>query len=216
MKINRGEKIAIVGRSGSGKTTLVKLLANLYKPVNGNIAINGVDIDQISQDAIGSLISIVPQIPIVFNKTIKDNITLDDPSISETEVKNVLETANFLEEVEQMPMGIDTLISGQSGNLSGGQIQRLAIARALVRKPQFLILDEATSSLDSNNEKIIYENLKEQKITSLIISHRLATIIDSDKIYVLDNGLILESGNHNQLLLDKSTYYNLFNSQQIH
>lgn len=216
MKIEKGEKIAIVGKSGSGKTTLVKLLANLYKPVNGNITINGVDIDQISQNTLGSLISIVPQIPIVFNKTIKDNITLDDPSISETEVKKALEIANFVEEVEQMPMGIDTLISGQSGNLSGGQIQRLAIARALVRKPQFLILDEATSSLDSNNEKIIYENLKEQKITSLIISHRLATIIDSDNIYVLDNGLIVESGNHNQLLLNKGTYYNLFNSQQIH
>lgn len=210
----RGDKVGIVGISGSGKTTLVKLLANLYKPTQGIILINGIDTKKISSETYNNIISIVPQVPIVFNKTIKNNITLDDSNISDNQVEYALKLANFWDEVKAMPLGINTFISGQGGNLSGGQIQRLALARALVRSPQLVILDEATSSLDSRNESIIYENLRKQNITTIIISHRLATISDSDMTYVIDNGRIIESGNHLELIKNKSVYYELF-SQQV-
>lgn len=215
LQVKRGEKIAIVGASGSGKTTIIKLLAGLYEPTKGNIKVNGINIEKLAKHSYSKMFSIVPQTPITFDKTIKDNITLDDSSISEDEIKNALKMVNLLNEVELMPMGMNTMISSQGGNLSGGQVQRLALARALVRNPQVLILDEATSSLDSKNEYFIYENLKKRNTSLISISHRISTIMDSDYIYVFDKGKIVESGSHNELIKLHKVYYELFTKQQL-
>ncbi|MGO5066240.1 peptidase domain-containing ABC transporter [Clostridium sporogenes] len=213
MNIKRGECIAIVGASGTGKTTLVKLIAGLYSPTDGQIIMNRNNIATISKDTYLQTLSIVTQVPVLFNKTIRNNIILDDSSISDEEVIRALSYSNLWEEVKNMPLGLDTIISGQGGNLSGGQIQRLSLARALVRHPQLLVMDEATSSLDSINEKIIYNNLKEACITQIVISHRLSTIMNADYIYVLDKGNIIEHGTHNDLIKQKGIYNQMFNEQ---
>jgi len=209
----KGQKISIVGTSGSGKTSLVKILAGLYKPSNGKVLINNIELEEISSDSFNSVVSIVPQTPLVFNKTVRQNITLDDDKITDDMIIAALKTANFYSDVKEMPLGLNTYLSGQGGNLSGGQIQRLALARAIVREPQLLILDEATSSLDAINERVIYENLRKKNITTIIISHRLLTISDSDMIYVIDNNTFAERGQHGDLMSMKGKYYDLFNQQ---
>lgn len=213
LNLERGKTIAIVGKSGSGKTTLVKILAHLYKPTSGAVTINGIDIEKID-DSYNNLVTIVPQIPIFFNKSIKDNIVLNNETITDLQVEEALELSNFLLEVKQMPMGIHTMVSGQGGNISGGQIQKLSIARALVKKPQLLILDEATSSLDPWNERIIYQNLKKVGITLLIISHRMSAVSDADRIYVLQDGTFIESGLHDELIEKEGAYFRLFDNEK--
>lgn len=213
LEIRAGEKIAVVGLSGSGKTTLTKLLSNLYKPTKGSIQVNGLNINNIDSQSIINLFSFVPQSPVIFNKSIRDNVTLGDQSYSDEDVINSLKQACIWNDVQKMPMGLYTIISGQGGNLSGGQIQRISLARALLKKPQILIMDEATSSLDVWNEKNIYFNLKKQNISQIIISHRLSTIKDADCIYVLSNGMFVEKGNHDELMNLKKIYYDLFKNQ---
>ncbi|EQK48708.1 ABC transporter family protein [[Clostridium] bifermentans ATCC 19299] len=215
MDIKKGDKVAIVGLTGSGKTTIVKLIAGLYKPNKGKIKINGINFDNIRLDKLNGLMTIVPQIPIVFNKTIRDNITLEDESINDKKVVDALECACLLDDVSKMPMGLNTYISGQAGNLSGGQIQRLSLARALVRKPQLLIMDEATSSLDAITEDKIYYNLKKMGITTIIISHRLSTVNDADCIYYIEKGNLIESGKHKDLMCLCEPYKKLFEQQFV-
>ena len=213
ISVKRGECIAIVGASGSGKTTLVKLIANLYAPTEGEITINENNVNNISMETFMQAVSIVTQAPVVFNKTIRNNIVLDDTSICDENVIWALSVVNLWEEIRNMPLGLDTIISGQGGNLSGGQIQRISLARALIRHPQFLVLDEATSSLDSINEKIIYNNLKKECITQIVISHRLSTIMNADYIYVLSKGTIVEHGVHINLMKKNGIYAQMFNGQ---
>ncbi|MBS6114263.1 peptidase domain-containing ABC transporter [Thomasclavelia spiroformis] len=213
LELKKGEKVAVVGLSGSGKTTLIKVLSNLYLPTSGTILINGIDVSDIDMNSIVNKFSFVPQSPVFFNKSIRSNITLDDDSITDETVINVLKLANIWDEIKLMPMGLDTIVSGQGGNMSGGQIQRLSLARALINNPKVLIMDEATSSLDVWNEKIIYSNLKKAKISQLIISHRLSTVKDADRIYVLCKGNIGERGTHEELMKMKGLYYNLFKNQ---
>ncbi len=213
INLTKGKCIAIVGASGSGKTTLLKLITKLYEPSNGNITINGNDLKCISNDTYLNIISMVTQYPVMFNKTIRNNIVLDNKDISDEEIIKALKIANIWEEIEKMPLGLDTFISGQGGNLSGGQIQRIAIARAIVNKPELLILDESTSSLDSINEQKIYINLRKENITQLIVSHRLSTVANADYIYVLSNGRIVEQGDHLKLLGFNGLYANMFNEQ---
>lgn len=138
---------------------------------------------------------------------------MGDQSYSDEDVINFLKQACIWNDVQKMPMGLYTIISGQGGNLSGGQIQRISLARALLKKPQILIMDEATSSLNVWNEKNIYFNLKKQNISQIIISHRLSTIKDADCIYVLSNGMFVEKGNHDELMNLKKIYYDLFKNQ---
>ena len=214
LNLKSGETVAIVGKSGSGKTTLVKILAHLYKPTNGTVTINGIAIEKID-NSYNNLVTIVPQIPIFFNKSIKENIVLNNETITDLQVEKALELSNFLIEVKQMPMGIHTMVSGQDGNISGGQIQKLSIARALVGNPKLLILDESTSSLDPWNEKIIYHNLKKAGITLLIVSHRMSAVSDADRIYVLQDGTFVESGLHEELMKKKGAYFTLFNNEKI-
>lgn len=213
LDLKKGESIAIVGRSGSGKTTLVKLLSKLYFDFEGEILLNNNNLLNISNKSLSLLVGVVPQLPVYFNMTIRDNITLGDKSISTEAITRALKTVNFWDEVIQMPMQLETVVSGQGGNLSGGQIQKLSIARAIVRSPQLLILDEATSSMDPQNEKIVYNNLKAENISTVIVSHRLSTIQNASKILVLDHGDIIEAGNHMSLMAQKGLYYELFINQ---
>lgn len=207
--VNSGEKISIVGSSAAGKTTLVKLMGRLYSPSEGKILLNNYKANDFEDESYSKMIGIVPQIPLVFNKTIYENLTLGNGVISVIDVVEVLKMVNLWEEVKKMPMKLNTTISGQGGNLSGGQIQRLTIARALIKKPKLLILDEATSSLDSKNERIIFKNLKMSGITLIVISHRISTIEDSNRIYVLEDGCISAFGSHDELLKNNEYYSQL-------
>jgi ABC-type bacteriocin/lantibiotic exporter with double-glycine peptidase domain len=213
MKVEKGQKVSIVGLSGTGKTTIIKLIANLYRPTQGSIMINGnKELNQINDKLYGQMLGIVMQQPIVFNRTIRENLVMDAANVSEANIEQALRSVNLWEDVNVMPMKLNTVISGQGGNLSGGQIQRLTIARALIMKPQVLLLDEATSSVDVENEKLIFSNLKKLSITLIVISHRLSTVADSDRIYVLKDGTFVESGKQETLITTEGLYANLYKS----
>lgn len=213
IEVSKGEKIAIVGLSGSGKTTIVKLLARLYSPLKGEISVNNCPINLISSGDFNRIISIIPQVPFFFDGTILDNITVGIENYSHKNIQEALELVNLLDEINAMPLKLNTNLSGQGGNLSGGQIQRIAIARAILSKPELIIMDEATSSLDVSNEKLIYNNFKNMGLAQIIISHRLSSIIDSDRIYYIRNGKVVEVGNHEELCAKKGYYYELFQNK---
>lgn len=209
ISINKGEKVALIGSSGCGKTTIIKLISRLYQIQQGSIQMNGVDIGEISKNSFSELISIIPQTPMYLNKTVRENLIMNNQKISEDEIIEVLKNAEIFDDIESLPMGLNTHIS-QISNFSGGQMQRLNIARELLKKPSLLVLDEATSNLDSVTERKVLDNLKKAKISQLIITHRLDSILDADRIYVLDNGEIKESGNHQELLKKKGLYTDFY------
>ena len=211
--LQKGEKNAIVGASGSGKTTLIKLLMGLYEPTKGKIQI--IDANQRIYEPSSTEITVLPQSPLIFNRTIRDNIILDNTTYTDEDVINCLKKVRIWNEIDLMPLKLDTIVSSQGGNLSGGQMQRIALARALIRKPKVIILDEATSSLDVENEFAIYKLLKEEKITQLIITHRLNSIEDSDRIYYMKEGAIIASGNHEKLLKTCLEYREICNLTHI-
>ena len=206
LTIKKGEKVAIVGGSGSGKSTLSKLLVGLYEPNCGSIYYDNIDFRILNKKMVRQQIGIVPQDMTLFNKTIKENI-VGDMNIDDSQIMEACKLVNIHDEIKKMPMGYQTLVSEMGMNLSGGQRQRLILARALVKKPKIILLDEATSYLDNLNEKSIMDNLKKRGITTIIIAHRLSTIIDSDKIFVLEDGCILEEGNHKELMLNSKGLY---------
>lgn len=211
MHIPVGKKISIVGKSGDGKTTLAKLLVGLYRPSEGHIYYDDLEIDQWNLNALRNQIGIVPQDVSLFNKTIYENIVLDsNKEVSFEDVRSACQAAEILEEIETMPMGFNTIISEMGMNLSGGQRQRIMLARAILNKPQILILDEATSSLDNINQEKVSQNLSKLNCTQVIIAHRLSTIIDSDIVFVLEDGKIVEQGTHEELLTKGGTYYKLY------
>jgi HlyB family type I secretion system ABC transporter len=215
-EIKPGQTIALVGRSGSGKTTLSKLILGLYQPTTGSIEIDGKDLTTISLHSLRSQVGIVDQDTFLFSGTVKTNITLAKPGASQAEIQRAAELAGADEFIKKMPMGYDTEI-GEGGNmLSGGQRQRLAIARALLNNPRLLVFDEATSSLDTESEQIIQHNLEKirRDRSTIIIAHRLSTVQNADLILVLDKGVLIESGNHQQLMDKRGKYYHL-NQQQI-
>lgn len=214
--VSSGQKIAIVGNSGSGKSTIIKLLAKLYKSTEGSILINEkYNIEDINEENYSSMIGIVSQQTVMFNKTIRDNLKLYDDKITDDMIKKSLEIVNMWNDVNQMPMKLDTFISDESKNLSGGQIQKLSIARAILKNPKILVLDESTSSLDASNEIIIHNNLKAIGVTLIVISHRLSTVQDADCIYVLQNGCIQGSGSHAELMISNQLYHELYVKQCI-
>ena len=214
IKIEKGEKIALVGASGSGKSTLIKILSGLYEADEGKLLLNDIELHQLSEASLREMIAIIPQTPILFDKSIRDNLTLGKSDIGEEAIYNALSIACFKNEVDSMPMGLNTVISNSGGNLSGGQIQRLAIARTILSGAKVLILDEAMSSLDATNESDIYNNLKKLGYTILIITHRLSSIYDSDIIYVMDEGTIVDKGKHSELLKSCSLYSRLVKDQE--
>lgn len=213
LRVKKGEKIAIVGESGSGKSTIVKLLVGLYDLVSGEILYNSTNVKDISEQSLAHLIGVVAQDAALFNRSIKDNITLNRKEVTKQELYSVLRQVGILEEVLSMPMKEETLISEFGKNISGGQRQRLAMARTLINKPEILILDEATSSLDGLNEEDITKFLNSINCTQIIISHRLSTIKNVDYIYVLSHGEIIESGTLNNLSKPDTYFYKIFCSQ---
>ncbi|GAA0086070.1 peptidase domain-containing ABC transporter [Clostridium sp. CTA-7] len=215
IKIPKGKKVALVGESGSGKTTISKLLLKYYTPEEGKINVNGYNIEELDLYNLRENISYVPQNVELFSGSIKENITLGKVNASYEEIKAACENAGCREFIEKLPGKYGTFLEEAGGGLSGGEKQRIALARALIKKPSFLILDEATSNLDFISEAKIFDTLfkKGKSITMLMIAHRLSTIRSCDIIYVMDKGTVVEAGDHESLLKKKGYYYKLYISQ---
>lgn len=213
--IEAGEKVAIVGASGAGKSTLVKLLFRFYDPNSGSIVIDGQDISHVSQLSLRKVIGIVPQDTVLFNQSIFENIRYGDPEASDEDVLQAIRLAHLEDFIAQLPEGSGTIVGERGLKLSGGEKQRVAIARTILKRPPILVFDEATSSLDSISERSILSALKEisQGHTSMVIAHRLSTVIDADRIIVMDQGAMAEQGSHRKLLSQKGLYFDLWNAQ---
>ena len=217
LEIKKGKSIALVGSSGSGKTTLVNLINRFYDTDSGKILIDNIEIKNINLKSLRSLIGMVTQESILFNDTIKNNILIGDPTASEETIIKAAKIANAHDFIDSLPEKYLTNIGDGGNKLSGGQKQRLAIARAIIKNPPILILDEATSSLDSESEKSVQIALKNvmKNRTSIIIAHRLSTISNVDKIIVMEKGEIIETGTHKELLKTDSTYKKLVEIQSF-
>jgi ATP-binding cassette subfamily B protein len=218
LEIQSGQKIAIIGSSGCGKTTIAKLLLKLYTPESGKITIDNHDLLDIDSYSLRHLIGYVPQDINLFSGTIVENITLRHPDISFEEVVLSCQKAGADEFIEQMPDRYNTMIGEKGMNLSGGERQRIAMARALLGKPNILILDEATSNLDSVSEHLIkntIDKLHDENLTIIIIAHRLSTIIDCDKIFVMDKGKIVQTGTHDTLKTQEGLYKKLLDGMVL-
>ncbi len=213
--IKENETVAIVGKSGAGKTTLFSLMAYLYHPTRGKILIDGIDITKLDCESIRDNISIITQNPYIFNFSIKENLLLTSPNATDEEIKNACKIAALDDFIETLPDGYDTLVGEGGVTLSGGQRQRLAIARALLMKTKIILFDEATSALDNETQASIQESIKNMKgeFTIVIVAHRLSTIMDADRILVLDDGAIVQEGTHKELLKSSSIYKNLYNKE---
>jgi len=215
--VSRGETIAFVGPSGSGKTTLMKLLVGLYRPQEGKILYNGLDENEINFDDLRKQIGFVTQDTQLFSGTIKENLLFVNPTATDSELNDALTKSSCFNLLNRADQGLNTVIGEGGLKLSGGEKQRISIARALLRKPRVLLFDEATSALDSITEEEITDTIREissrrEQIT-LLIAHRLSTIMHADTIYVLENGEIVETGSHNQLLDEKGLYYAMWRQQ---
>jgi len=213
--IDRGAVVALVGHSGAGKSTLVGLLARFYDPQRGTIRIDGRDIRDFKIKSLRDKIAIVAQDMVLFNTTVRDNIAYGKENATESEIIEAARKAHALEFVEEMPDGFATIIGDRGFRLSGGQKQRIAIARAILKDAPILILDEATSQLDTASEQLIQEalyNLMKGK-TAFVIAHRLSTVQNADKIVTMDKGRIVEVGAHQDLLAKGSVYKRLYELQ---
>lgn len=215
MTIKQGERIALVGESGSGKTTLAKLLLNFYKCEKGEILVNGYNLLDINVEALRDKIAYISQETFLFNGTILENLMLGNPYLTYEEIIEACEKAQIHDFINSLPLRYNTLVEENGSNFSGGQKQRLSIARAILRKPEILIMDEATSNLDSITEKAIERTIHKfsEGMTTIIIAHRLSTVMRCDNIYILEKGEIKEKGNHEELLDQKGRYYKLWKEQ---
>ena len=215
-KIPSGHKVAVVGPSGAGKSTLARLLFRFYDTNEGEILIDGQNIQTVSQASLRKHIGIVPQDTVLFNESILHNIQYARPGATEGEVRHAAKLANIDSFIEGLPDGYETVVGERGLKLSGGEKQRVAIARVILKNPRILIFDEATSSLDSHSEQIILKSLKAvaEEHTTLVIAHRLSTIVDANNIIVLEQGRIAEQGTHQQLLDKGGLYASLWNMQQ--
>lgn len=216
LKISENKKVALIGHSGCGKTTLVKLLYRFYDVNSGGIKIDGVDIRDVKQESLRSEMSTVPQEAILFDDTIYNNIAFSNPSASRMEIKRAIRFAQLDKFVESLPEKEDTIVGERGVKLSGGEKQRVSIARAILADKKILVLDEATSSLDSQTEHEIQKDLEKlmEGRTSIIIAHRLSTIMKADTIIVMEKGKIVQSGTHEQLIRQSGTYKKLWNLQK--
>ena len=212
---NTNEMVALVGASGSGKTTIMNLLLRFYEPENGEILIDGKDIRSITLKSLRELIGLVTQDVFLFNDSIQNNIAYGRKKFNLSDIQNAAAVARAAGFIGELPLQYDTVVGERGIFLSNGQRQRISIARAILKKPQILIFDEATSSLDSESEKLIQEAMAEvmKNRTTFVIAHRLSTIIEADRILVIENGEIKESGNHRELLKKRGLYYSLYNLQ---
>ncbi len=214
--IRPGERIAVVGHSGAGKSTLARLLFRFYDVSRGAILIDGQDIRGVTQDSLRAAIGVVPQDSVLFNDSIYYNLSYGRPDAGRAEVREAAQMAHIRDFVESLPNGYDTLVGERGLKLSGGEKQRVAIARAILKRPRILVFDEATSSLDTKTEQAIQETLKEvaENHTTLVIAHRLSTVVDADRILVMDGGRIVEQGGHQELLERAGLYRHMWQLQQ--
>ncbi|KAF5094117.1 hypothetical protein DV451_005088 [Geotrichum candidum] len=217
--IPAGQKVAIVGPSGSGKSTILKLLFRFYDVESGRILVDGQDIRDVNIESLRKSIGVVPQDTPLFNDTIRNNIRYGRLDATDAEVEEVTRRARLSSLIEQLPEGYETKVGERGLMISGGEKQRLAISRVLLKKSPIIFFDEATSALDTETEKALLQNIhsliKDQNSTSVFIAHRLRTVAETDKIIVLKDGAVLEEGSHQKLLADKkSFYYNLWESQE--
>lgn len=211
-----GQKFAVVGASGAGKSTLVKLLFRFYDVTAGSVRVAGHDVRDLTQRSLRGIIGIVPQDTVLFNDSIFENIRYGRPEASDKEVREAIQHAHLQEFIAELPEGADTKVGERGLKLSGGEKQRVAIARTILKRPPILVFDEATSSLDSKSEQAILRAIREvaQGHTSLAIAHRLSTVVDADQIIVLDHGEIVEQGSHEELLAHGQRYAELWRVQQ--
>ena len=214
--IKKGQKVALVGASGSGKSTIAKLLLKYYEPEAGSITIDGIDIGEYGNESLRKAISYVPQNIELFSKSIYDNIRVSKQSATLEEVKEAAKAADAHEFIKRLPMQYYTYLEEAGNGLSGGEKQRIALARAFLKENQLYIMDESTSNLDFATENIIFDMIynKFRNKSMLIIAHRLATVKNCDKIIVMDKGSIIEQGTHEELLALKGQYYRLWEMQQ--
>ncbi len=215
--VQAGEVIGIVGVSGAGKTTMMRLIQRLYTPEHGRILIDGLDLSLVDASWLRRQIGVVGQDTLLFNRSIKDNIALADASLSMAAITEAAELSGAHEFIVQLPQGYDTLIGERGGKLSGGQRARMAIARALVRSPKVLLFDEATASLDYESERLIHDNMAAmaQGRTVFIVAHRLSTLRLADRILVLDQGRLMETGSHSHLIKQEGRYAALYQAHQV-
>jgi ATP-binding cassette subfamily B protein len=211
-----GERLALVGSSGAGKSTIAKLLFRFYDATSGSIEIDGQDISEVTQLSLRQSIGVVPQDTVLFNNTLIENIRYGRPDATDEEVRQAVKQAHLEDFIHQLPKGFETQVGERGLKLSGGEKQRVAIARTLLKKPSILIFDEATSSLDSESEKAVINAIDEVTVgkSSVVIAHRLSTIVNADRILVLEKGRVVEQGNHKTLINLKGRYAQLWQMQQ--
>ncbi|MFT6559690.1 ABCB family ABC transporter ATP-binding protein/permease [Sneathiella sp.] len=215
-KVKAGQKVAIVGPSGAGKSTISRILFRFYDVNSGTVTIDGKNIEDVTQRSLRAAIGIVPQDTVLFNDTILYNVGYGRPEASEAEIREAARLASIDKFIEKLPEGYDTMVGERGLKLSGGEKQRVAIARTILKGPRILLFDEATSALDSHTEREIQESLKEvsKDRTTLVIAHRLSTVVDADEIIVLDAGRIVEKGSHQALLDQNGQYADMWARQQ--
>lgn len=212
VQIESGEMIGIVGRSGSGKSTLASLLFGLYPAVDGRILYDGNDLQGLDLQSIRQQLGIVTQHPFIFGDSVRRNIAVSEPDAALSRVIEAARKAEIHDDIVNMPLGYDTVLADGGASMSGGQRQRIALARALFHRPRILLLDEATSALDTVTERKIYERLRRLRCTRVVVAHRLSTVVDADRILVLDQGRLVEQGNHRSLVAQGGIYAELARS----
>lgn len=214
--IHPGEKVAVVGHSGAGKSTLSRLLFRFYDVTHGAVLVDGQDVRTVTQESLRQVIGVVPQDTVLFNDTIYYNLAYGRPEATREEIEAAADMACIRRFIESLPQGYQTLVGERGLKLSGGEKQRIAIARAILKQPRILVFDEATSSLDTQTEQAILETMREvaENHTTLVIAHRLSTVVDADQILVMDQGQIIERGSHRQLLEQAGAYREMWQLQQ--
>jgi ABC-type bacteriocin/lantibiotic exporter with double-glycine peptidase domain len=200
LEIRAGEKLAIVGRTGCGKTTLSRLMLGLLAPDTGSVCVDGVDLRELDRASLMAQMRAVLQEPFFFDRTLRENLTLGAPPVSEERLQRALHLACIDGAVAELPLGLETRMGAKGGRFSRGQLQRFSLARALISEPRILILDEATSALDLPTEAALHQNLSQLDCTRIVVAHRMQTVRDADRILVIENGAISAAGRYDDLV----------------